>query len=157
MPPTGYGELQGRQACPTCGQAWPEGRDAPPGTRLVPAAGDGTRYTGILIDATGLGLRPALFPRVVTEEDKEVFGSGFSDPDHIAASGLVSYFTDRSIAYLSDRTGTDPLVVRALAVAGANGCDVVVSRYDAARIHGSKANLDLLLQCRVGILTDKSD
>jgi len=41
-----------------------------------------------------------------------------------------------------------------LAVTGTNYCDLVISQADAARIHGSKSNLELLSRCRVGFLVD---
>lgn len=154
MPTTGYGQLLGRVACPCCGQPWPEGKEPPRGTRLVPAE-ENSGYTGILIDATGLPLRPALFPRVVTEPDEEVVGPGFFDPEYAAVSGPVGWFGSRAEAFASDRLGANPLVVRAVNVTGTNACDPVISRYDAARIHASRSNLDLLAQCRVGFLTDR--
>ncbi|MBM3314845.1 hypothetical protein FJY71_03255 [candidate division WOR-3 bacterium] len=155
MPPTDHGRLLGRRACPTCGQAWPEDREPPAGARLEPYEEEsGVAYTGILIDCQGLELQPVLFPCVVTEQGDEVIGPGFSDPENIAAAGPVAWFNDRTLALTSERLGVNPLVVRAIGVTGANSCDPVVSRYDAARIHGSRQNLDLLRRCRVGLLTD---
>jgi hypothetical protein len=156
MPPAGEGRLLGRRACPTCGQAWPEDREPPPGTRLEPCEDEsGIVHTGILIDAQGLGLRPVLFPCVVTEQGDEVVGPGFADPENAAAAGPVAWFTDRNEAFASERLGTNPLVVRATGVTGANSSDPVISRQDASRIHGSRHNLELLSRCRVGILTDR--
>ncbi|MEO0078880.1 MAG: hypothetical protein ABIK86_07790, partial [candidate division WOR-3 bacterium] len=155
LPQTGDGKLLGKTACPCCGQAWPEGKEPPPGVRLVPfESGNGTSWTGILIDATNLELKPALFPKVVTDEDQEVIGPGFASAEKLAQLGQVGWFRDRTQAFASDRVGSNPLIVRALRVTGANSCDLVVSNYDAARIHGSKANLQLLSECRVGLLVD---
>ncbi len=155
LPATGEGRLLGRTACPCCGQAWPEGKEPLPGVKLVPfESGNGVVFSGILIDASNLGLRPALFPRVVTEDDEEVIGPGFASAERLAQLGPVGWFRDRTQAFMSERVGSNPLVVRALRVAGANSCDLVISHYDAARIHGSRANLQLLSDCRVGILTD---
>ncbi len=155
LPPTGNGKLLGKTACPCCGQAWPEGKEPPPGIKLVPLeSGNGQTWSGILIDATNLGLQPALFPRVVTEEDEEVIGPGFASAEKLAQFGLVGWFRDRTQAFVSERVGPNPLLIRALRVTGTNSCDVVISHYDAARIHGSKANLQLLSECRVGLLVD---
>lgn len=147
--------LLGRTACPCCGQPWPEGKEPPSGVNLVPhEEANLPEYTGVLIDAKGLELRPALFPRVVTEAGDEVVGPDFAEPEQIDQRGLVGYFGDRTQALTADRIGPNPLMVRALGVAGTNACDLVVSRTDAGRIHGSEANLELLSRCRVGFLTD---
>jgi len=155
LPPTGGGRLLGRTACPVCGQPWPEGKEPPPGVTLVPYEdGSVPEYSGILIDARGLGFRPALFPRAVVESGDVVIGPEFASAERLAQAGAFAYFRDRSEALTSERIGASPLVVRALRVSGNNQCDLVVSQYEAARIHGSKANLDLLLKCRVGLLVD---
>jgi hypothetical protein len=155
LPPTGGGRLLGKTACPTCTQPWPEGRDPGADVTLMPLeTGTPVEYTGILIDAKGLAYRPALLPRVVTASDDEVIGPGFARPENLAQAGPAGYFRDRAEALSSERVGANPLVVRALSVTGINSCDFVVSAADAARIHGSKANIDLLSRCKVGLLVD---
>lgn len=155
LPKTGGGKLLGRLACPCCGQPWPEGKEVPAGLKLVPYDnGSAPAYTGILIDCRGLGFKPALFPRVVNEHDQEVYGPGFVREKELAVQGMVGYYHSRVEAVAAERIGASPLVVRAIGVAGTNSCDPVVSAYDAARIHGSKSNIELLAQCKVGFLTD---
>ena len=155
LPVTSTPRLLGRTACPCCGQPWPDGKEPPAGVRLVPyEQGNEPEYTGILIDANGLGAEPALFPQVVTESGAEVVGADFAKPEQVSQSGLVGYFRDRSQALTADRIGPNPLIVRALGVTGTNACDLVISQPDAARIHGSKSNLELLSRCHVGFLVD---
>ncbi len=155
LPKTGGGRLLGRVACPCCGQEWPEGVDVPEGVELVPyETGADPGYTGILIDGRGLGYKPALFPRVVNEKDLEVYGPGFVEEKELAVSGMVAYYQSRTEALASERIGANPLAVRAIGVTGTNACDFVVSAHDAAKIHSSKANLELLAKCRVGFLVD---
>ena len=147
--------LLGRTACPCCGQPWPEGKEPPAGVKPVPyETGDAPQYTGILIDAKGLDSRPALFPQVVTESGDDVFSADFAKPEQVAQYGLVGYFHDRTQALTADRVGSNPLIVRALGATGTNSCDLVISQADAARIHGSMSNLELLSRCRVGFLVD---
>jgi len=155
VPKTGGGRLLGRVACPCCGQEWPEGREVPPGVELVPYENGRTpAYTGILIDCRGLGYEPAVFPKVVTEADEEVYGPGFVEEKELAADGMVAYYRTRTEALMSERVGASPLVVRAIGITGMNSCDPVVTAYDAARIHGSRSNLGIMARCRVGFLVD---
>jgi len=155
LPVTRAPRLLSRTACPCCGQPWPEGKEPPADVKLVPyETGNAPEYTGILFDAKGLESRPALFPQVVTESGDGVFGADFAKKEQVTQYGLVGYFNDRARALTSDRIGPYPLIVRALGIAGANSCDLVVSQADAARIHGSKSNLELLSRCRVGFLVD---
>ena len=155
LPEAGEARLLGRVACPCCGQEWPEGREVPEGVELVPLEEENApQYTGILVDARGLGWQPALFPRVVTRADEVVIGPEFADEDELAARGLVGFYPTRNDALMGDRTGSNPLLVRALDIAGYNDCDLVVTDEDAARIHGSKLNLQHLAECRVGFLVD---
>jgi hypothetical protein len=152
-PATGYGRIVGRGACPCCGREWPEGRPVPDSVRLAPLDAAGG-WTGILIDVRGLAPAPALFPRVITEDDAEVIGPGFAAPEDLNDVGQFGCYQTQFAATTSKRIGPNPLLVRALRAAGTTNCDIVVSRSDAARIHGSAANLKLLEQCRVGLLID---
>ena len=155
LPVRSTARLLGRTACPCCGQPWPEGKEPPAGVKLVPyETGDMPEYTGILIDAKGLAPRPALFPQVVTESGDDVFSTDFAEPEQLTQRGLVGYFRDRAQALTADRIGSNPLILRALGVTGTNPCDLIISQADAARVHGSQANLDLLSHCRVGFLLD---
>jgi hypothetical protein len=154
LPVTGNGRLLGRRLCPCCGQPWPDGQAVPEGVRPVAPEGTGLEFTGVVIDVRGLGYRPALFPRVVTEADQEVIGAGFADKEDLANWGMVAYYRDRLAAQSSDRVGSNPLWLRALSVAGINRCDVVISQSDALRVHGSAHNIALLGKCRVGLISD---
>jgi hypothetical protein len=147
--------LLGRTACPCCGQPWPEGKEPPAGVKPVPyETGIPPEYTGILIDAKGLDSRPALFPQVVTESGDDVFSTDFAKPEQVTQYGLVGYFHNRSQALTADRVGANPLIVGAVGVTGTNSCDLIISQADAARIHSSRSNLELLGRCRVGFLVD---
>jgi hypothetical protein len=91
---------------------------------------------------------------VVTSEDKVVIGPEFADEDEMAELGLFGYYTSQNDAVMSERIGSNPLVVRAVDITGMNRCDPQVSDYDAALIHGSALNLEHLSECRVGMLVD---
>ncbi len=155
LPETAARKLLGKVACPCCGQEWPEDREAPADVELVPLEDENAPvYSGILFDCRGMDFEYALLPRVVTEAGDEVYGPDFTDDEYLAEQGIVGYYQDETEAMVSERTGSNSLTVRVLAVDGSNRCDFIVSDYDAARVHGTMANLELMAQCRVGFLVD---
>ena len=48
-------------------------------------------YTGVIVVSSGLGTRPALVPRVVTSEGKEVYGPSVADRVKTLKIGMVGY------------------------------------------------------------------
>ena len=155
MPKTGGGVPVGPMACPTCGQPWPEDREVPPGVTLVPLEESNvTSYTGILIDARGVDLNPALFPRVVNEDGRVVYGPEFLIATYAEERGSVGYYNSLPPALADDRVGYNPLRINAVRSAGRNNTNLVVANSDARKLHSSLENLKLLERCRVVIVTD---
>lgn len=155
MPRTGGGVPVGPMACPTCGQTWPEGREVPPGITLVPLEESNvTTYTGVLLDARGVDFNRALFPRIVNEDGRIVYGPEFFLPTYAIERGAVGYYNSLPAAMTDDRVGYNPLRINAIRAAGKNTTDLMIADSDARRLHGSLENLKLLERCRVVILTD---
>lgn len=156
----GGGQLAGTSGlCPMCGQPWPEGKPVPPGTRLVRAETraseqDETGYTGVIVVATGLHVRPALAPRVLDETGAEIYGTKFADRDAAVQQGMVGYAKSVEQALAQERIGANPLIVHALAAKGTTRADVHVSNNDALRIHQAAHLLNFLQQCRVSVVID---
>jgi hypothetical protein len=155
MPRTGGGIPVGPMACPTCGQPWPEGREVPPGITLVPLEeSNATNYTGVLIDARGVELNYALFPRIINEDARTVYGPEFFLSTYAAERGSVGYYDNFAGALTDDRVGFNPIKISAIRSAGRNNTDLVIANSDARKLHSSLENLKLLERCRVVILTD---
>ncbi len=143
--------------CPCCGQPWPSGKTVPEGIKLiVPAEGyttqKGTPFTSLVIDARDLGLTPALFPKIVNEANEELYGIGYVYRQVAIESGMVIYKKDLNEALKDSRSGSDPLVIRALKAAGTLKSDVVVSNYDGFLIHAAAKMQNFLAICRVLIV-----
>lgn len=111
-------------------------------------------YTGLIIDAGGINLNPALSPKILSDSGKEVFSADIVKRGALIASGLVGYSSDISYAETSSRVADKPLIVRALRRSGANGSDVVISAEDASRIRKLSGNLNWLTECRVILVID---
>jgi hypothetical protein len=91
---------------------------------------DGT--TSLIIDATGLGLTPALAPRVFDESGKEIYSAAFVQKDKLRENGAVAYARDLNAAKADKRAGQKPLVVKATKLAQGSKNDLVIGGKDAA-------------------------
>jgi hypothetical protein len=147
--------------CPTCGQPWPAGRPVPAGVNLVQGAAGvaqattaGGAYTGLIIDAKGLGVRPAMAPKILDENNQEVYGSKYVSRDYAVQIGMVGYDKDVTRAKSNDRVTANPLIIKGLKVAGANKADIIVSNADAASIRNAAASQNFLDKCKVMFIVD---
>ncbi len=122
-----------------------------PATVETPASG---AYTGLIIDAKGLGVMPAMAPKVVNEKDEEVYGSKFVDREWAVRQGMVGYEKDLAAARANQRVTNNPLVIKALKASGANKSDVMISNADAERLQQATQSQNFLDNCRVMFLLD---
>jgi hypothetical protein len=145
--------------CPTCGQPWPAGKPVPAGVTLVQSGSSGTPaaggvYTGLIVDAKGLGVRPAMAPKIMDENNNQIYGSKYVSRDWAVKIGMVGYDKDVSKARFNDRVTANPLVVKGIRATGSNKADVVVSAADAAAIQNTAANMNFLDKCKVMFILD---
>jgi len=110
--------------------------------------------TGLVIDARGLGLRPAMAPKVLDENGNEVYGTGYVSRDYAVQIGVVGYEKDIDRARNDDRVKDNAAVVKALRVSGTNQSDIVISNADAANIQAAGKNLNFMEQCKVMFILD---
>jgi hypothetical protein len=129
---------------------------APPAaTETVPPPAPTTgALTGVIIDARGLGVRPALAPRVLDQNDNVVYGPGNYTREFAVTNGVAGYSKSLDAAREDQRVKGNPLIVKAVSVRGTNRTDVVVSTADAAKIRSADAAYHVLQDCRVLILLD---
>lgn len=132
---------------PPVGTAFPL---PPPGTEM-PAS---QVYTGMVIDARGLGARPAMAPKIVDESGKEIYGSAMVNREFAVQQGMVGYAKDLSAAQVNNRVTDRPVTIKALRTSGAAKCDVVISDSDAAKLTSAAENLSFLQKCRVMVVLD---
>lgn len=93
-------------------------------------------YTGLILDARGSGGKPALAPRILTDNGNTlVFGWNGKDEAVCPASGLIGYADTLEKAGADPRVGARPLVVTAEKASGrVNPCDFIVSVSTARRV-----------------------
>lgn len=97
-----------------------------PPAEIVPRGQAVGGYTGVIIDCTGLGLRPVMSPVIKAENGRPIYGYKNLDSDKVVANGMASYARSEADA---TRAGTNPLRLRAVSVDG--GANPVLSANDA--------------------------
>lgn len=92
----------------------------------------GHPYTSVIIDATGLGMDRCMSPKVRRANGTEVWGTVKVDIDFVEDHGIVGYALTMDDAKKCDRCGGNPMIIKAVALAGgAFKSDPVISDADA--------------------------
>jgi hypothetical protein len=125
---------------------------APPA--VPPAAPAGVIFTGMVIDARGIQARPAMSPRILDENGKEVYGSMNVDREYAVQQGMSGYARDLTAAQSNPRVTNNPVSVKGVKTEGPGRSDIVISTADAEKIRSASDNLSFLKKCRVMIVLD---
>lgn len=146
-------------APPETPAAPPETPLPPPETPVAPApapapAPPAEVYTGMVVDARGLQARPAMAPKVLDENGKEVYGSMNVDKEYAVQQGMSGYARDLTAAQSNPRVTNNPVSVKGIKTEGPGRADIVISNADADKIRGASDNLTFLKKCRVMIVLD---
>lgn len=95
-------------------------------------------YTGVIVDAAGLGLEGTFSPVIYDVNGRAIYGMRNIDKDFAISQGMVEYSSDLQAATSASRAGSNPLVVKAVSVRGGgnsvNPVNVVVSVEDGDKI-----------------------
>jgi hypothetical protein len=110
-------------------------------------------YDGLIIDARGLGFRPAIVNRLVVgvgEESKVLFAPSMVREAPLERAGAVGYVNDpqRAIEILSESGSVNPVTIKPVGLS-AGGTDVVVGLEDAKLISGADSLNAFLKRGRV--------
>lgn len=109
-------------------------------------------YSGIVIDARELDVNPALYPNIVTEDGKLVYGAQFLDPEYALMNGVSTYVRSLEEA-MNLGAGDTPFIVKALKTMGAFAADLVLPGIIVDQLFGLEEQYNLLSEGRVVILT----
>ncbi len=125
-----------------------------PGKNAPAEAADPDAYTGLVVDGRNIGTQPAMAPRILDENGRDVYGPAFASREFAVQKGMSAYETDFDAATVNPRIGDAPLIVKGLRTEGLGRCDIVIANADAARIRQSSDHLLFLRECRVVIVLD---
>ncbi len=109
-------------------------------------------WTGLVVNARGLGLTPSMAPRVVDETGKEVYGTEVVSEKGLKQGGIVGYV--KGDGQTADRVGDKPLVVKGLRLVDKSKTDIVIANGDADKLRDPTQNLSFLADGKVVILVD---
>jgi len=108
--------------------------------------------TGLVIDGRGLGLRPALLPKIVDQQGQEVYVGQVVTRTNAVEQGVAGYAKDVNAAANNFRVTDNPAVIRGMQASGAARTDIVIAQLDADALRKLSAKGDFLQYCRVIIV-----
>ena len=126
--------------------------EAPPSAPAAKAPSE--VYTGVVVDARGIQARPAMSPRIIDENGREVYGSMNVEREYAIQQGMSGYARDLTAAQSNPRVTSNPVSVKGLKTEGAGRSDIVIANADAEKIRTSGDNSGFLKKCRVMIVLD---
>jgi hypothetical protein len=131
-PPSGAGALPQPERQPALPKPTPA--QTPP-MRHAPRIPMG--YTGVVIDARGLGLQPSMSPRLRDAYGNTLWGNLEIAPEVVIEYGLAGWArTEAELQHpnLRARIGENPLWIRAIRVQGVGRNEVILDSADAERL-----------------------
>jgi hypothetical protein len=117
----------------------------------------GNRYTGLVVDARGKGVRPALVPRILTEDGQEAYSQSYVLDGYRRNQGIAAYVSDPSEAKTHTKVTDNPLFIKALRHGDNSDTDLVISNAAAQTIHGVKDHFAFLEKAQVLVIIDRRE
>ena len=111
-------------------------------------------FTGLVVDAKGLGVKPVMVPKIIDENNQEVYGSAFVSREYAVQQGMSGYSRDLKESLKDKRVSDYPLVVKGLKTSGPGRSEIVISNADASKLRGISESLYFMKKCRVIIVVD---
>jgi TolB-like protein len=110
-------------------------------------------WTGLVVDARGLGMRSCMSPVVVDKNGRQIYPDPRNVPtlDYIQEYGIADFVKMES---QSPRAGDNPVYVRPIQVKGVSRDTVVITTADAERILEAEKQSGFLKRWRVVFLVD---
>ena len=124
-------------------------------TQNASRARPNSAYTGLLVDARGIGASPSMVPMIFNENGQEVYGPAYVSREFAVQHGMCRYIRGAMDgAAVLPQVAPNPLIVKGLRTVTEGSCDIVISNADASILRGTSSHLEFLKQCRVVIVLD---
>lgn len=109
-------------------------------------------YTGLIIDATGTGFQPVLYPVVISELGTPVYSALFISREFAVQRGVCRYTYNADALETAKWVGPHPIKIKGLRKGGTGNGSIVVSRADADAMEDLTERHAFMRECRVVIL-----
>ena len=121
--------------------------------KILPVIGK-SLYSGLVIDARGLGIEPVLDPVIVSEQGHEVYSSVFISREFAVQNGICKYVCNLDQAIRDKRIGDNPMVLKGLRKEGSKNATLVISMSDYLALEKTTERHAFFNECRVIIVRD---
>ena len=111
-------------------------------------------FTGLLIDARGTEISPALSPKVLNQDGDVIYGFADVDRQFSLEQGMMGYLKDPQAARTNERIKGRPFEIKALHSSGKNNADLVISNADGVRLRQMNREQSFLREARVMVVLD---
>lgn len=108
--------------------------------------------TGVVIDGRGLGLKPALLPRIVDPQGSEIYVGQVVTRTNAVEQGVAGYAKDVKAAANNFRVTDNPVVMKGTRAVGNARTDIMLAQADAEKLRNLSGKGDFLQYCRVIIV-----
>ncbi len=125
-----------------------------PDAKTLPALADLPPFTGLVIDARGVDMRPALIPRILNASGQELYPGQYVPPEKGAQNGLALYARDLTAGQTTPRVGKKPLIVKAFRVNPERPSEILLTGEDSKRVAPFAQKGTFLEEGRVMIILD---
>ena len=112
----------------------------------------GGKATGVVIDGRGLGLKPALLPKIVDPQGQEIYVGQVVARTNAVEQGVAGYAKDVNAASNNFRVTDNPAVIKGVRASGAARTDIMLSQADSQMLRDLGKKGDFLQYCRVIIV-----
>jgi len=113
-----------------------------------------TVFTGLVVDAKGLGVRPVMVPRILDENNQEVYGPAFVSREYAVQQSMSGYARNLKEVLNNQRVADHPLVAKGLKTSGPGHSEIVISNADASKLRSISESLYFMKKCRVIIVVE---
>lgn len=108
--------------------------------------------SGLVIDGRGLGLKPALLPKIVDPAGREIYVGAVATRSNVVEQGAAGYAKDVDAAMNNFRVTDNPVVIRGQRAVGSGGTDIMLAQADADSLRRYSRQGNFLEHCRVIIV-----
>jgi hypothetical protein len=111
-------------------------------------------YSGLVVDARKLQIRPALIPKIIDQKGEVVYSAVNLLQKDAVKMGVVGYAKDVDAAKKNQRVTDKPFVIKGIQATGQKRTDVVINNRDANIVQGSDKYTSYLKNGRVLLVYD---